>query len=142
MAHGGEEQGFGFIGLVSLPLGLLQRQFDFLVRTDITECAQQHVFALVAGGDKTDVQMPPRYRKFVDAVNAVVVVVRVIDPFMAQLIALTAAPQPLLGEGVFQHHGTIGATQHTQRDGGGLNYRAAERLAFDQGLFAVYRRGD
>ena len=141
MAHGGEEQGFGFIGLVSLPLGLLQRQFDFLVRTDIAECTQQHVFTLVTGGDKTDVQMTPRHRKFIDAMNTVVVV-RVIDPFMAQLIAFTAAPQPMLGEGVFQHHGTVGATQHTQRDRGGLDHRAAERLAFDQGLFAVNRRGD
>ncbi|MNE66773.1 hypothetical protein D3C80_1623460 [compost metagenome] len=140
MAHGGQEQGLGFVGGVGRLARLFQRRFDLPARTDVAERAEQHVFAFVAGRCAAQVQ--------VTAIGAVEVVGQarrvgiegVVNPAGAQLLATLA--QPLLCEGVFQNDLAIAAPQHAQRYRRGLDHVAAEQLAFHQGLYAVEGRGN
>ncbi|MNM48826.1 hypothetical protein D3C81_598210 [compost metagenome] len=142
VAHGCQEQRLGFVGGIGQLPRLLQRLFDLGTGADVAEGAQQHVLALVAGGRAAQVQ--------VAAIGGFKIVGEgrrraskgLANPAGAQLLALTALAQPLLGQGVFQHHLAIGAAQYAQRHRGGLDHVAAEQLAFDHGLDPVDRRGD
>ena len=53
MAHGGQKQGFGFVGSFCYLPCLLQGRFNLGACTDIAEGAQQHVLAFIAGGCTT-----------------------------------------------------------------------------------------
>ena len=63
MAHGGQKQGLGLAGFIGRELCLLHQVGVIHMPGDVVETAQHHVFSLVPGEYKADLQITTGYFK-------------------------------------------------------------------------------
>ena len=132
MAHGCQEQRLRLIGGRRLAPRLFQLARVFNMPGDIIEGVKPHLFALVARGHKTDLQMTPR--------DLQVVFVGPCGVWqMVQGRERTHRSPPGLGALVFQHHVVIRQAHRAKAGRGGVDHRAAEGFAFGDSRAGLVR---
>ncbi|MNI16245.1 hypothetical protein D3C73_695720 [compost metagenome] len=146
VAHGGQEGGLRFAGLVGVAFGLRQGAFDLGPCADVRERAQHHVLLLVARGRIGHVQGAAVVG--MEGFNGAgrrggqhLVQQRPGGGRIAQALAGGGA-QPFQRQTVGEQHVAVRARQHAQRDGRGLDQGAVEFFAFGDVAMRVLRRFD
>ncbi|KTC25361.1 hypothetical protein AO392_14130 [Pseudomonas putida] len=125
VAHGRQEEGLGFTGLVGHGLGLAQGHRAFQVFGDVGERAQQNLLVLVAGRGETEPETATLQHHARLAAQFDAGLARHLDDGLRHFATV-------LGTLIFHHHLVVVQADDNQPGRCTFDHRQAERLAVEQ----------